>query len=503
MRKTAFIIMLVTILSKVIGFVRDLALSYFYGAGMVSDVFLLSQTIPNTLFTLLGTAVMFGFIPVYSRLIDENKEEANQFASSVMRNLLLITLVIVVIGFIFMESLVSIFASGFTPEAKEMAEYFTRILLPGLFFTSVLYILRAYLQVHEKYVVTTMLGFPYNIFLIMGIFLSSIIDLRLLPIFAFIAIASQLLLFIPDLRKLNFRFDLRAKTHPVYFKELMILVMPMMISSGFAQLAMVVDRNLATRVGLGGISALNYAGRLNGFVLSLFITSILTVLYPMLSRMKATGKKDDFKNSVSDSILMTTVFVIPVSIGCMILAKPIVDILFGRGAFDTNALRMTSEALFAYAIGMLPLGLREIFQKVLYAVEDTKSPLVITAITSIVQIALCYLLYKQWGIAGIAFATSVASIVAVILYIVMVYRKDALHFGRDQILSVIKIALSACIMALVVFFVYRTVGFLPQLLRLAISIGIGALIYIAALFILQVDEAKLWVEMLKRKRKTA
>lgn len=500
MRKTALFIMLVTILSKIIGFIRDITLSYFYGAGVVSDVFLLSQTIPNTLFTLLGTAVMFGFIPVYARLVDDNREDAEAFASSIMTLLLIVTAVIVFFGYVFIDPLMNFFASGFTGEARAMAMHYTQILLPGLFFTGVLYVLRAYLQVHEKYVITTMLGFPFNFFIILGIVLSAFVDIRLLPWFALVAIAAQLLLFIPDLKKLNFSYRPKIRTKKEHLKELFVLVLPMMISSGFAQLAIVTTRSLATEVGVGSISALNYAERLNGFVLGLFITSIVTVLYPMLSRMQASGDQENFQSSVADSLLMTAIFVIPVSVGCMLLATPIVSILFTRGAFDENALRLTSQALFAYSIGMLPLGLREIFQKVLYAMEDTKSPLVITALTAGVQILLCFLLYRPMGITGIALATSVASIFAMLAYIIVVRRKNALAFDRSQIQSLFKIVLASIVMAIVVYFANHAFMSLSTLIHFILTVGLGIIAYFFMVIILCVDEAKLWFELLKQRK---
>lgn len=499
MKKTAFVIMLVTILSKVFGFVRDIALSYFYGASTVSDVFLVSQTIPNTLFALIGTAVMMGFIPIASRIYEEKStEEGDRFTQAMLTSVVLLALVIVVIGMLFTRPIVRIFAIGFDREALDMAVFFTRVFLWGLLANAAIYVLRGYLQVKERYVITTMTGFPYNFVLIAGIALSAWVDLRILPYAAVIALFAQLFLFIPDLVRLRFapRFTLRFD--PQMLRDFLRFVLPVVIAAGIAQAAAVIDRTVASGVAVGGISALNYASRLNGFVLGLFTTSLITVLYPMMSRMAATGNMNKMKDSVNESVLLTSIFIIPVSIGAALLAEPIVSVLFGRGAFDDNALAMTTSALTAYSIGMLPAGLREILSKALYAMEDTKTPLWNGMIASGMHIVLCLLLYRPFGIMGIAIATSIDAILATVMYFVTLRKKIDYGLSRANWISVGKILVAAIGMGVVAYFGYALFSArMGEFLSLSLSILLAAGLYAAALLVLRVDEATQFIHLLR------
>lgn len=501
MKKTAFLIMFVTVASKILGFVRDIALSYFYGASTTSDVFILSQSIPNTLFSLIGTAVMLGFIPIYSRLFEERSEEdADRFTNAMLTWVLLLAIAVTALGFLFARPLVRLFAIGFDEAAIEMAVTFTRIMLFGLLANAVLYVLRGYLQVRERYVITTMLGFPYNIVLILGIALSAKFDLMILPIAALVALTAQIVIFIPDMRKLKFRIRPTVYFEKEILKDFLRLTVPIAIASIVTQIAMIMDRTLASSVAVGGISALNYANRLNGFVLGLFITSIITVLYPMMAKMAASGDSESMKRSVTDSILLTSVFVIPVSIGAALLAHPIVSLLFGRGAFDEVALQMTSAALVAYSIGMLPNGLREILSKALYALKDTKTPMINGALTSALQIALCLALYRPFGIAGIAFAASIAAILSTAGYIVSLRKKIGYKLERARVITIIKLLIASLLMAVVAYFGFRWLSVrTSEFIALAVSVSGAALVYAVSLLTLRVEEATQFASMVRAK----
>lgn len=505
MKKTAFVIMLVTILSKIIGFVRDIALSYFYGASTVSDVFLISQTIPNTLFALIGTAVMMGFIPISSRLYaSRGKEAGDRFTNAMLTAVVLLALAVIGFGLLFTRPIVSLFAIGFTEDALDLAVSFTRILLWGLLANAVLYVLRGYLQVKERYVITTMLGFPYNFVLIAGIGLSAVIDLRILPIAGLIAIFAQLLLFIPDLLRLDLRIRPTLSFDRDSLRDFVRFVLPVVIASGITQLAMVVERTLASSIGVGGISALNYANRLNGFVLGLFITSLITVLYPMMSKMAATGDTEKLKESVNESVILISVFVIPISVGAAVLAYPVVDLLFGRGAFNERALVMTASALIAYSIGMLPSGLREVYSKTFYAIEETKVPMRNSVVSALTQIGLSFLLYRPLGIMGIPLAASISYFISVILYLFALRQKINYIPDRTHLLTLLKLTAASALMGFIAYLLYdRLQAGMGLFLALGITVLVSVLFYALSLYVLRVKEVRIIVEeVLRRVRKT-
>src|SRR5699024_3854161 len=174
---------------------------------------------------------------------------------------------------------------------------------------------------------------------------------------------------------------------------------------------MLVDRTIASRVVEGGITALNYANRLNGFIQGIFVLSISTALYPMISKMAAENNMQGLKKSVAEAISGINLLVIPATVGSMVFAEPVVMLLFGRGAFDSNAISLTTAALFYYSIGMLGFGLREVLSRAFYSLQDTKTPAINAAIAVVINIVLNIVLSKFMGIGGLALATSISAIV--------------------------------------------------------------------------------------------
>lgn len=139
-----------------------------------------------------------------------------------------------------------------------------------------------------------------------------------------------------------------------------------MIGVSVNQINVLVDRTLASSIAVGGISALNYASRLNGFVQGMFVTTISSVMYPMISKMAAQNNMNGLKKSVSEAINIISLLVIPATVGAMVFAEPVVKLLFGRGAFDPQAISMTSDALFFYSMGMIGFGLREVLSSAFF-----------------------------------------------------------------------------------------------------------------------------------------
>ena len=283
------------------------------------------------------------------------------------------------------------------------------------------------------------------------------------------------------------------------------LIGPVLIGVAVNQINTMVDRTLASTLVEGSISALNYANKLNGFVMALFITSVGAVIYPMLSKLSSEDNKEKFISSVVQSINSVILLVIPISIGAIVLATPIVKLLFQRGEFDARATSMTAIALIMYSIGMVAFGLRDIIGKVFYALKDTKTPMINGAIAMIMNIVLNIILVKYLQLAGLALATSISAIVCIFLLFGSLKKKIG-YFGQDKIIkTTIKSIVAAVVMGIVTYFVYNIVsnllglGFANEAVSLAISVGVGAITYGILVVVLKVDEINVITDVMKKK----
>ena len=501
MKKTALLVMVITILSKILGFGREIVLSYVYGASAITDAYLISQTIPYVVFSFIGAGIATGFIPLYNRIFKEQgRLEANKYTNNLSNALLLLVSIIVAFVFLFTQPIVKIFASGFSRETLELAIKFTRISIVGIYFVANINIFASFLQIHKNYIIPALLGFPMNLVIIASLFISTKTNIYVIAIGSVLATASQLLLLIPFVRKTGYRYQPVLNLKDEHIKTMIIIALPVIAGQSVNQINVLVDRTLASGIAVGGISALNYANRLNGFVQGLFVASISTVLYPMISKMAAENNIKGLKSSISEAISIINLLVIPATIGAMIFSKEIVTLLFGRGAFTPEAIDMTGGALFYYSIGMIAFGLRDILSRAFYALQDTKTPMINATIAVVINIILNIVLSKYLGIGGLALATSIAAIVGTLLLFITLRRKIG-GFGLKEITkSFIKISIASILMG---FIALGSFNFLIQNIRenlaLILAIGIGALAYAILIYFMKIPEVERSIEAMKKK----
>jgi putative peptidoglycan lipid II flippase len=501
MKKASLLVMIITIFSKLLGFAREIALSYFYGASAVTDVYLISQTIPTVIFSFISAGIATGFIPMYSRISkEEGKQGANKFTSNLSNTLLLLASIIVGIVLLFTGPIVKLFASGFAGETLDLAIRFTRISVFGVYFTALLNIFTGFLRLHDNYVIPALVALPMNIVIISSLYISTQTNISLLAIGTVLAIASQLIFVIPSVRKTGYRYQPVLKLKDEYIKSMIIIALPVIVGTSVNQINVLVDRTLASGIAVGGISALNYAQRLNGFVQGLFVASITTVLYPMISKMAAAENMKGLKDSISEAISIINLFVIPATIGAMIFSKEVVGLLFGRGAFTPEAIDMTANALFYYSIGMIAYGLRDILSRAFYAMQDTKTPMINATIAVVLNIILNLILSRYLGIGGLALATSISAIVSTLLMFVTL-RKKIGGFGLKEITSsFIKIGFASVVMGFIALASFNFFGqSLSGNLALILAIAVGALVYGILIYVLRVPEVERTLEVVKKK----
>ena len=498
-------LMIATIIAKVLGFGRELVLASSYGASMYSDAYLTAMNIPLVLFTIIGTTLGTVLIPMYFEVnSDLGDKKALNFINNVFNIVIALCIVLAILGFIFTEQLVKVFAMGFEGQTLKIAIDFTRITIIGIVFTGLSYVMTAYLQIKNNFTVPGLISVPKNIIIITSIILSVKYNPYIMIWGTLFGIATEFIFQLPFAIKNGYKYQPYINIKDKYIKKMSWLIGPVLIGVAVNQINTMVDRTLASTLLEGSISALNYANKLNGFVMAMFITSVAAVIYPMLSKLSSEDNKEKFTSSVVQSINSVILLVIPISIGAIVLATPIVKLLFQRGEFDARATSMTAIALIMYSIGMIAFGLRDILGKVFYALQDTKTPMINGAIAMIMNIVLNIILVKYLQLAGLALATSISAIVCIFLLFGSLKKKIG-YFGQDKIIkSTIKSIVAAVIMGTVTYFAYDMVsnllgvGFVKEAMSLFISVGLGAITYGILVIVLKVDEINVITNMVKK-----
>ncbi len=500
MKKTALLLMLITIISKFLGFGREIVLSYFFGASNISDAYLISWTIPGVVFSFVGVGIATSFIPIFSAADNKNKESGVSFVNNIINVLLLLVTFIVILVMIFTPQVVKSFATGFDAETSKLAILFTRISIFSIYFSGLIYIFSSFLQIRGNYLIPALMGIPLNVTIVVSIILGSKIDITILAVGILFAKIIEFIFLLPSIRKQNYKHKMIIDLHDEKLKKMITLALPVILGVSVNQINTLVDRTIASSIAVGGISALNYANKINGFVQGVFITSFITVLYPMISRMVASNNISGMKKSIKEAIVSISLLVVPAALGSMLFSKPLIELLFGRGEFDSKAIMLTSSALLFYSLGMIGFGLREVLSRAFYSIQDTKTPVINAAIGMIVNIVLNIILSRYLGIGGLALATSIAALFTTFLLFVSL-RKKIGPLGMKQIsISFLKILFASLVMGGLakLSFNYLTAT-LSQNLSLLIAIGVGALSYFVIIYFMKIEDVDVIVEAIKKK----
>ncbi len=501
MKKNIAIIIFITIFTKLLGFGREIALTYFYGATAISDVYLIAQTIPSTLFALIGTGLATTFIPIFNKVQkEEGEKSALKFSSNVINLVVIFSSVLVVLILLFTPQVVVIFASGFSGETMNLAVTFTRISVFGIYFTAIIYILNAYLQLKNDFIIPALISLPMNFVLIFFYVMASQYNDVLLAYGLFFSIFIQFVFILPSVVKHRFKYYALVDFKNTYVREMLLLALPVVVGTSVNQLNVLVDKNIASTIVVGGISALNYADRLSGLVYGLFVIPVVTVIYPSISKLAIQDNLVGLKRVVNESLVSMSLLIIPASVGAMVLARPIIEFLFMRGEFNEQAAALTSQALFYYAISMLAYAFRDVISRVFYSYNDTKTPTYNAIFGVILNIILNIILSRFMGIGGLALATSISAITtAALLFRSLHMKKFSLGF-RESLKKIMKILFAALVMgaaALVTFNFLRVRT--ANSVSLFASMAVAGVIYLGIIWLFKIEEVEKMIGLVREK----
>jgi putative peptidoglycan lipid II flippase len=402
---------------------------------------------------------------------------------------------------IFSDVLVKIFASGFNSYTSSLASSFTRVSMWGIYFPVLLCIFSGYLQINKNFVLPTASAFPFNLIVITSILLSLKMGYFWLPFGMVLAMASRVIFLIPSLFKRGYKFKIIFNLKDPYFKKLIRMSIPVMLGVSVNQINILIDRTLASRIAIGGISALNYASKLNIAVNGIFVLSLVTVLYPTISRKAAEGDIDGLKGSVRRSINSVNIIVVPTAVFTMFFSHELVRFIFGWGAFKGSAVDMTSYSLFFYAIGLIGFGIRDVLTRAFYSLQDTNTPMINGTIGVIINIILNLILSRLLGIGGLALATSIAGISTAFLLLSGLRKKIGALGCKNMLITFVKISFAALATATIAFMGYRFLAknLVYENVALLVSLAIGAIFYLTVIFFMNIEETKIIIKTIKGK----
>ena len=485
-----------TMLSRVLGLVRDVVIANLLGASLAADVFLFAQKIPNFLRRLFAEgAFAQAFVPVLKD-IQQNDTRAilHQFINRVAGTLAIILMIVAVLGVVGSKGLVSTFGFGFInqPVKFALANDLLKITFPYIFFISLAGFCGALLNSVQRFAVPAFAPVLLNVSIICSaLFFAPGMDEpgRALAWAILIAGVLQLAIHIPFL----WREQLLPKPQWGWsdpgVKRVIKLMVPALFGVSVAQINLLIDTMLATSLVTGSISWLYYSDRLLEFPLGVFGIAIATVILPSLSQQMAERSESAYQKTLDWGLRSILIIGFPAMLGLAILAEPLMLSIFQHGNFSNQDAYKASLSLAAYSLGLPFFMLIKVLATAFYARQDTKTPVKIGIISMTLNIVLNLLLYKPFGHVGLALATSLAAIVNCALLYYKLRSKQYFSLLQGWPKFLLQLLLACTVMVLLLFgfseniSYWQTMGTLGRISYLLVIIGLAMLVYVGTLFV--------------------
>ncbi|MGB2661560.1 MAG: murein biosynthesis integral membrane protein MurJ [Candidatus Omnitrophota bacterium] len=445
--------------SRVLGFARDILFAKWFGTNIFAQAFVVAYRIPNMLRDMVGEgATNAALVPVLTEYRHARSEEEYWHAARVILNLMLMVLVVLAVtGSVFAPVIVRVIAPGFVrdPEKFATAVVLTRWVFPYILFLGLVAYSKGVLNSLHYFTAPAFAPVVLNTTLILSlVFLCPVIGIKGMVAGVLVGGVFQVLMQIRPLYARGFRLKKGFQlAHPIA-KRIGKLLLPRMIGTTVYQLSVLIDTVLASLawiVGAGGVAALYYSNRLVQLPLAIFGISLATAALPKMSKEVASNDIEKLKDTVSFSLKTVFTVMVPATAGLMILAGPIVRILFQRGEFTSYSTTITTSALFFYTFGLFAYAGIKILVNTYYSMGDTKTPVKTASVSLIVNLVLNLILMWPLKVGGLALATSIAATLNfIVLYVILVKRIG--DIGTSSILSSLaKIAAATAVMSVFTF----------------------------------------------------
>ena len=494
--RTVSFVMAVTLIGKVLGLYRDRLLAVHYSTGSAANAFFTASRIPRVFFdAVFASAIAACFIPVFSEYLEKKgRQEAFRFAGSFLTIIALLTGAVTLAGMAFPQPLVALFADYSAPATTRLAVSLTRVMFPTVLLSGMAFSLVGVLQAQDHFTAPALMSAVSNGAIILYFFtLDAKLGIYGLAGAYLLGWLLQAVILVPPLGRLGFQyrpgFDFRSEG----MKKVFALMGPVMVSTWVQPINQAINGRFGSRLyGGAGMSALEYASNLYLVIAGIFILSVTNVIFPRLSRLTAGGHEGEFWDTIRQTLGVCLFLVLPMSAGLTAVARPLISLIYGGGAFDAFSTEITASALAWMSLGMTGYAVQNILSRAYFARQQGRVPLIAGGGAILVNLVLCRVLTHRFQVAGLALSSAIAATVY------------ALLLDGSALADLGKAALAAAAMGLCVQAVQKGLtpllpaGKMGEALCLALCAGLGVVLYFILALLLRVREARLVVSLIRK-----
>ena len=503
-----------TMLSRILGMIRDMVVSRLFGAGLATDAFFAAFQIPNMLRRFFAEgALTAAFVPTFSStLARRGDEKARELANTCFTLLTIIMACITLAGILFSPIIVGLMFPGFKSEPGkfELAILLNRLMFPYIFFISLVALCMGILNTLRHFFTPAISTVFLNISMILAaICLRGYFEapITALAVGVLIGGCIQLIMQLPVLWSKGFAIkpDFHFNTPEV--RTIALLMLPSVFGVGVYYLNITVSAILASLLPQGSVSYLYYAQRLFEFPQGIFTASVAQAVLPSMSRQAADGDIEGMKTSLSFGVRLMLFITIPSMAGLMVCSTPIFSLIFMGCAFNYETVVNSASALMYYSLGLSFVALTRVLAPVFYALKDTKTPVYTALITFIINVCLSLALMGPLKHGGLALATTLSAFCNMLMLLWLLRRKIGSFNGKSIILTALKSSAASIPMAVSVWYSCSFIDWSQaghKMLKGSVlggSIICGSALYVLVVKLLRSEEALEALSLLRRKLK--
>jgi putative peptidoglycan lipid II flippase len=511
--KAALVIVAATLVGRVLGLLRDIAVAYFFGAQADTDAFFLAYRIPYLLTLMVAGALTATFVPLFSyRLAKGRRQEAWDLSVNVGNVIGVILIALTIVLIIVAPWIIPLVGFGFDAATAGRAVFLFRILMIGFVFEGLTGLLIGMLNSLKRFALAAFapaIGTVITL-VVMMVFARSL-GITALAIGSVVGWVAGLAVLFPGLRDQQIKYRPRIDWHDPGLREVGSMVWPILIGSAVGKISIFATQVLGSMLEVGSISSLSYAEKLFQLPLGLFVAGITVPVFPLLSEQVAAGAPERVKATVNFSMRLMGFLMVPVTVGIILLRYPIVGLLLEHGEFTPDDTARTAWALLFLCLGLYAYAGRDTLTRVFYAYHDTRTPVKISVFTVAINVGLSYLFMQYLGVGGLALGTTVALTVN-FLVLIWLFRHKIGPMGFGRMFRSLGVVLSvSAVMGVAVWAVDHLLagamaaGIFAYAVRVIVGLVVGVVVFLSAARLVKMPELAEITDMLRSvlRRKTA
>ncbi|MDQ0508398.1 integral membrane protein MviN [Aedoeadaptatus ivorii] len=496
--KSTGLIILFSLIGKMMGFGRESLVAAVFGAGYEKDAFVAAQSATSTVSMYIVMGISTVFIPGLQSVFSEQGEEGkHRFTNNIFVIVSLLTLGIMLLGIVGAPFLAMLVGPRFDPRTKALTIQLIQLGMPVIVFSAYEGIFTGYLHFHNRFGIAASVPIWLNtVYLVYLFTMSSQFGIYGLTVVSVLAVVAEFIAVIYGSYRTGYRFRPILDLSDRHTKQTLLLAIPAIITVSVNNINTLVNRALASGLVSGSMSRLDYANKLNVLVIGIFITAITSVIYPAMSKAFDEGDMEKGKKIMNGSVRSVLLITIPAMAGLIVLARPIVELAFMRGAFTPADADATAICLRFYTLALVSISVNNVQNRVFYSLEDTKTPFYLGVINVLFNVGCNLVLVRFMGINGLALSVSIAQTVVTGVSFYLLWKKLG-HIGMKSYVKITaKTVIASAIMGVFAYYFYNFgAGFIGtstslKLLYFLVTVGLSAVLYFVILDFLGLKEAK-------------